>query len=248
MGGSLGLEVWCEDEAGPFQTVPHPGTSWQPEGHPARQSHEYVRNGTAKVLTLFRPADGHVRVEGVTAVPNAVLHPWMKRELAAVLAELPTPPPTTEASRAAWDRWQAGLTRPITWPAELPVLRVLLVLDNLAGHKTPAFVSWLFSQGIMPLYTPLGGSWLNMAESIQRVLKRRALDGQHPTSPAEIITRFESVTKHWNAAPDAVRVGREAGRPAEAGTGPPPRRGRIRGVHPAPDPTALWPRPRQLTH
>jgi len=36
---------------------------------------------------------------------------------------------------------------------------------------------WLCEHGIMPLYTPLGGSWLNMSESIQRILKRRALDG-----------------------------------------------------------------------
>jgi DDE superfamily endonuclease len=201
LGESLGLAVWCEDEAGPFQTVPHPGTSWQPEGHPARQPHEYVRNGTAKVLTLFRPSDGRVRVEGATSVTNAVLHPWLKRELTTVLAELPAPPPTADTSRAAWDRWQAGLSRPITLPAELPPLRVLLVLDNLAGHKTPAFVLWLFAQGIMPVYTPLSGSWLNMAESIQRVLKRRALDGQHPTSPAEIIGWLVAVAGHWNASP-----------------------------------------------
>ena len=80
LGASLGLAVWCEDEAGPFQTVPHPGTSWEPEGHPVHQPHEYIRNGTAKVLTLFRPADGHVRIEGATSVTNAVLHPWIKRE------------------------------------------------------------------------------------------------------------------------------------------------------------------------
>jgi len=201
LGAALGLAVWCEDEAGPFQTVPHPGPSWQPKSRPARQPHEYVRNGTAKVLTLFHPADGHVRVEGATTCPNTVLHPWLKRELTAVLAELPTPPPTADSSRAAWDRWQAGLTQPITLPAELPPLRVLLVLDNLAGHRTPELVLWLFAHGVMPLYTPLGGSWLNMAESIQRVLKRRALDGKHPDSPDEIISRFEAVARHWNAAP-----------------------------------------------
>ena len=201
LGASLGLSVWCEDEAGPFQTVPHPGPSWQPEGRPARQPHEYVRNGTAKVLTLFCPADGRVRVAGATSVTNAVLHPWAKRELTAVRAELPTPPPTAEASRTAWERWQIGLAGPITLPEQLPVLRVLLVLDNLAGHKTPAFVLWLFAHGVMPLYTPVSGSWLNMAESIQRVLKRRALDGEHPANPGEIIARFESVAKHWNAAP-----------------------------------------------
>ena len=35
-------------------------------------------------------------------------------------------------------------------------------------------IEWLIQHGVMPLYTPLGGSWLNMAESIQRILKRRA--------------------------------------------------------------------------
>ena len=74
----MGLSVWCDDEAGPFQTVPHPGPSWRPEGEPARQPHEYLRDGTAKVLTLFHPADGRVRIEGVTACPNAVLHPWLR--------------------------------------------------------------------------------------------------------------------------------------------------------------------------
>jgi DDE superfamily endonuclease len=206
-GAALGLEVWCEDEAGPFQAIPHPGSSWRPEGDPARQPHEYVRGGTAKVLTLFRPADGHVRVEGTTTCPNAVLHPWLKRELADILAELSALPPTADASRAAWERWQAGLSVRITLPAELPPLRVLLVLDNLAGHKTPELVLWLFAHGVMPLFTPLGGSWLNMAESIQRVLKRRALNGEHPAEPDEIIARFEAVAGHWNAAPTPFEWG-----------------------------------------
>ncbi len=51
-------------------------------------------------------------------------------------------------------------------PAELPPLRMLLVWDNLTGHKTTEMVVWLCQHGIMPLYTPLGGSWLNMAEVV----------------------------------------------------------------------------------
>ena len=78
---------------------------------------------------------------------------------------------------------------------------MLLVLDNLAGHLTPAFVIWLFDHGIIPLYTPLGGSWLNMAESIQRIIERRALEGQHPQSPAEIIEWLEAATRGWNRQP-----------------------------------------------
>ena len=204
MGEAMGLAVRCADQAGPFQTVPHAGQSWQPEGEPARQPHEYLRDGTAKILTLFHPADGRVRIEGVRSCPNAVLHPWLKRELAAILAAMPAPPAkavAAQASREAWERWQGGLTIKPTLLAELPPLRMLLVLDNLAGHKTPAFVCWLFAHGIMPLYTPVGGSWLNMAESIQRVLKRRALDGQHPSDTDQIIAWFEAVAGHWNEAP-----------------------------------------------
>ena len=61
---------------------------------------------------------------------------------------------------------------------DLPPLQMLLIMDNLASHKTPELVVRLFRHGILPLYTPLGGSWLNMTESSQRILKRLALDGQ----------------------------------------------------------------------
>lgn len=208
LGESMGVPVWCTDQAGPFQTVPHPGPSWQPECEPTRQPHEYLRDGTAKVLTLFHPADGQVRLEGVTTCPNTVLHPWLKRELTAILAARPEPPAEPAGGwRAAWERWQEGLSIKPTLLLELPPLRMLLVLDNLAGHKTAAFVCWLFAHGIMPLYTPLGGSWLNMAESIQRILKRRALDGQHPEQTGQIIGWFESVAGHWNAAPTPFQWG-----------------------------------------
>jgi len=183
----------------------------QPEGEPAHQPHEDLRDGTAKILTRFHPADGRVRVEGVTACPNTIRHGWLRRELASVLAAMPTPPamPTdsTGQARGRWERWQEGLAIKPTLLADLPPLRMLLVLDNLAGHKTPEFVCWLLAHGIMPLYTPVGGSWLNMAESIQRILKRRALDGQHPTAVAEIMGWFEAVARHWNAAPTPLEWG-----------------------------------------
>jgi hypothetical protein len=209
----MGLPVWCTDQAGPYQTVPYPGQSWRPEGRPARLPHEYLREGTAKVLTLFRPADGHVRLHGVTACPNAVLHPWLKQELADILAALPDPPTEPPGGRrASWERWQEGLLVRPTLLAELPPLRMLLVLDNLAGHKTPALVCWLFAHGVVPLYTPVGGSWLNMAESLQRILKRRALDGRHPETTGQIIAWFEAVAAHWDAAPTPFEWG---GRRAE---------------------------------
>ncbi len=185
MGSALGLAVWCQDEAGPFQTQPYPGPHWVPLGQPAHYPHEYVRRGTAKMLTLFHPATGQVRVKGVTSCPNAVLHGWLKEELGATVVALPSicAPLGVEENRALWENWREGLAVRATLPQDLPPLRMLLVLDNLAGHKTRALLCWLCTHGNLPLYTPLGGSWLNMAESIQRILKRRALDGQHPRTP-----------------------------------------------------------------
>ena len=151
-------------------------------GAAQRQPHEYIRNGTAKLLTLFRPANGQLRTKGVTSCTNAVLHGWLKQELSDILSALPDPvtAPTLEAIQATWATWTAGLTGYPTLPAEPVAARMLLVLDNLAGHLTPAFVLWLFEHGIIPLYTPFGASWLNMARSIQRIIERRALEGRRP--------------------------------------------------------------------
>src|SRR4051812_12085492 len=187
LGARMGLAVWCEDEAGPLQTVPHRGGSWRREGRPATQPHEYVRAGTAKILTLFHPATGRVSLRPATSGTNTVLHGWLKEALGQIVAALPArgAPPDPAGNRALWPAWQGGAGGGFSLPPGLPPLRVLPVWDTLAGHKTPEMVLWLCRHGIMPLYTPLGGSWLNMAESIQRILKRRALDGQHPSSPAE---------------------------------------------------------------
>jgi len=196
------VAVWCQDEAGPYQAIPQPGPSWQPVGQPARQPHEYVRGGTAKLLTLFHPATGAVRAKPVEHATNAVLHPWLRGELEAILAGLPAlPPAAARATRAGWETWQQGLAGRFTLPDALPPLRLLLVLDNLTGHKTPEFVCWLCAHGVMPLYTPLGGSWLNMAESVQRILARRALDGQHPESARQVMDWLAATVAGWNAAP-----------------------------------------------
>jgi len=196
--------VWCEDEAGPYQAIPQPGPSWQPVGLPAQQPHEYVRGGTAKLLTLLHPASGQVRALPVEHTPNIVLHPWLRRELAAIVAALPPLLPkeaTTRATHAYWEQWRAGLIVKPTLLTELPPLRVLLVLDNLTGHHTPDWLCWCFAHGILPLFTPLGGSWLNMAESVQRILARRALDGQQPTSAQQVMEWLAATVRGWNAAP-----------------------------------------------
>jgi hypothetical protein len=197
------LPVWAEDEAGPYQTIPYPGSRWHPGGAPARYPQEYTRAGTAKLLTVFCPASGAVRVKGVRHCTNAVLHPWLQEQVAAILATLPEPPEPTcpETVRCQWEVWQAGLTVHFPLPETLPPLRLLLVWDNLNMHTNPGLIGWLCAHGVMPLFTPLSGSWLNMAESIQRILKRRALNGQHPQTPEEIITWLEATAAGWNRDP-----------------------------------------------
>ena len=256
VSAALGLELWCEDEAGPLQTVPQPGASWQPERQPACQDHEYIRTGTAKLLTLFRPRDGQVRVEGATSCTNEVVHGWLTAALAAMLGDLPPAPPPLEpeAQRAIWLAWQTGLSQPILLPEQLPPLRMLLILDNLAGHTTPSFVQWCVAHGILPLYTPLGGSWLNMAESIQRILRRRAFDGTHPQTPEEIIAWLKAVATAWNRDPTpfvwggkraARRARQRARRHSQGGSGAYTRRAIAR-----PRRTKLdeWRRAQQVTH
>jgi hypothetical protein len=56
---------------------------------------------------------------------------------------VPNQPPeqvATPQDRTMWEVWQGGLTVRPTLLAVWPPLRVPLVLDNLTGHKTPAFV------------------------------------------------------------------------------------------------------------
>lgn len=195
---AVGIPLWCQDEAGPYQAIPQPGQSWQPEGKPRCQPHEYIRGGTAKLLTLFRPATGEVRAKGVSRAPNAVLHPWLKNELLQILEELPeVAVGDTDAPAAA--RWASWLGHVPHLP--LPPLRLLLIWDNLAGHLSTDMVTWLFAHGIMPLYTPISGSWLNMAESVQRIICDRALRGQHPKTAKELITWLEDAVAGWNPTP-----------------------------------------------
>ena len=163
-----------------------------------------MRGGTAKLLTLFHPQSGCLRVKGVTHSTNAVLHPWLKQELSAILAPLPAADQEVldpDLNRACWQHWQQGLKVKFTLAQDLPPLRRLLIWDNLAGHKSVELVCWLMAQGIMPLYTPIAGSWLTMAESIQRIITRRALAGQDPKNPQQIIDWFEATAKGWHQHP-----------------------------------------------
>src|SRR4051795_2197085 len=110
LGAQFGLSVWCEDEAGPVQAPPHWGGSWQSRDPPAPAPHEKDRGGTTQILTLFHPASGRVRLQPPTRGTNAVLHPWLRERLSAILAALPPAGSSQDAAgtQAAWGRVAGG--------------------------------------------------------------------------------------------------------------------------------------------
>ena len=140
-GEKRGISVWGVDQAGPFQTMPYPGSSWEPQSKPACQPHQHLRNGTAKLMSLFHPATGEVRVKGVHSCTNAVLHLWLKEHLRAILKTLPPPQLISpEENRVVWKSWQEGLTVKVTLPEELPPLRMLCWFwTTLLGTKHQSF-------------------------------------------------------------------------------------------------------------
>lgn len=162
--------------------------------------HEYIRGGTAKLLTLFHPATGQVRAQPVERATNAILHPWLEQELTAILASLPplTPEQAGEWGRR-WSDWGYSDDYAERW--NWPPVRLVLIWDNLVGHYNADMMVWCHHQGILLLYTPLGGSWLNMAESVQRIIVRRALSGQHPQSAQQVMDWLDATIRGWNADP-----------------------------------------------
>ena len=106
-----------------------------------------MRGGTAKLLTLVRPATGEVRAKGVAGAPNAVLHPWLRGELTQILAGLPPAPPAVPAAPFLPVWWQRRQELPSYGD---PPLRLILIWDNLAGHHSADLVRWLCAHGILP--------------------------------------------------------------------------------------------------
>lgn len=200
--------MWTEDEAGPYQTLPYPGAHWQPTGLPGRYPHDYVRRGTEKQLTLFHPASGAVRVKGVRRCTNAVLHPWLEVELAQILAAVPEPTEILSGTekRRCWECWQEGLMVRITLPA------VFTAAPDVARAGQPHRPSHRIvrplvvrprhhAAGHAPRWQLAESAQRAPAESIQRILTRRALAGYHPQTPEEIIARLEATADGWNWAP-----------------------------------------------
>lgn len=200
---AAGVELWNQDEAGPYHALPHEGEHWHPAGTPRLLPHESQRGGTATLVTLFRPATGVVRAKGVLSAPTVVLHPWLTepflQEVEAIERRHPAETFPAEADRPVCTPWETWLGHPLQQPR--PPLRIMLIWENLAGHHTSEMVEWLLDHGSLPLSTPLSGSWLHLAESVQRIIVCRALCGQHPQTAHQVIDWLEHTVEGWNQHP-----------------------------------------------
>src|SRR6266705_2512275 len=117
----------------------------------------------------------------------------------AILKQCPPAPEGVPKGR----RWQDWDIYPAAKQLDrfFPPVRVLLIWDNLAGHKSYSIVQWCAEHGILLLSTPNAGSWLNMAESVQRIIKRRALQGYH-VYDVEILKQWlTDAVIGWNRHP-----------------------------------------------
>lgn len=147
----------CFDEAGKELTAhtrpPLPAGS----GQPAREDTEYARGGSANLFLCCAPHLGWRHIT-VTEQRTALDFAGMMRELVDV-----------------------------HFPA---AERIVLVLDNLNTH-TPAALyqafppaeAWRLLQKLEWHYTPIHGSWLNIAELEWAVLTRQCLDRRIPDRP-----------------------------------------------------------------
>ena len=69
----------CQDEAEAYQAIPQAGVNWHQAAHPKGLPHEYMREGTAKLLTLFRPKTGEVRPRASRGPPMSSCIPGSKK-------------------------------------------------------------------------------------------------------------------------------------------------------------------------
>ena len=134
-----------------------------PGGGARLVDHEYERGGTANVHVAFEPLSGRRRVE--------VTERRRKREFAEAVCRI-----------AKEDYPEAE--------------KIRLVLDNLSTHTAAAFYEAFppeqarqLARRVEFVYTPVHGSWLNMAEIEISALVRQCLGKQRRLSDIETLRR-----------------------------------------------------------
>jgi hypothetical protein len=165
----------CCDEAGKALTAHTRPPLAATSGQPLREDSEYARNGSANPFLLCAPHLGWRQIT-VTERRTAL-------DFAQVIRELVD----THFPDAA---------------------RITLVLDNLNTH-TPAALyqafspaeAWRLLQKLEWHYTPVHGSWLNIAELEWSVLQRQCLQRRIPDRPT-----LEAEVAAWVVAHNQART------------------------------------------
>ncbi len=242
VGEGQEVATWTVDQAGPYGTRPYAGQRWQPAEHPTRLPHEYLRQGTAKMLTLFHPATGAVRVTGVSSVTNAVLHGWVQEELTAILATLPPPAeePHGEERRALWARWQEGLTVKPTLPGGSPAAADAPRAGQLGRPQDAVLCALAVCAGDhAPLYA--GRGQLAEHDRVDPTHSQAARAGGALSADARRDHRLVgSGRPGLEPGPDAVCLGWQAGGPSAARPCTAACRRWVRRLHPSsPPPSAV---------
>ena len=115
-------------------------TTWRQlatDGRTAHYPHEYVR-GDGETVDLVSSCDRSITGQRRHAHPQyGVASLVASEELTAIIAALP---PLAAEPIGSLETLAGGLSVRFTLPRGVPPLRMLLIFDNLAGHKTAAFV------------------------------------------------------------------------------------------------------------
>lgn len=165
----------CFDEAGKELTSHARPPQPLAPGQPIREDTEYARHGSANLFLVCAPHLGWRHIT-VTDQRTARDFAWMMREVVDV-----------------------------HFPA---AERIVLVLDNLNTH-TPAALyqafppaeAWRILQKLEWHFTPIHGSWLNIAELEWSVLHRQCLDRRIPDRHA-----LATEVAAWVAAHNQART------------------------------------------
>ncbi len=76
---------------------------------------------------------------------------------------------------------------------------VILILDNLASHKTVDVLLWAVAHPqVRFLFQPTYAPWLNLIEPWWKTLRSLALKGRRFEDVDELSTAISVATHHWN--------------------------------------------------
>lgn len=84
--------------------------------------------------------------------------------------------------------------------ARWPRGRLVIILDNLSVHSTPAITTWLRAQQgrVRFEFLPLHASWLNQIELWFSILQRQVLQRASDASYRQRVDRISRFTRRWN--------------------------------------------------